>query len=94
MAKQFSIEEVRKELKKVNQFGDIIANSEYTKVKEYIGSGNYHLNALFSGDLFRGVPCNRGIAVAGESGCVQKNQKIRIYKIKSNPNGKHKLKFE
>ena len=69
MAKQlFSIDEVRKELKKVNQFGDIIANSEYTKVKEYIGSGNYHLNALFSGDLFRGIPCNRGIAVAGESG--------------------------
>ena len=68
MAKQISIDEVRKELKKVNQFGDIIANSEYTRTKERIGTGNYHLNALFSGDLFGGVPCNRGVAVAGESG--------------------------
>lgn len=69
MAKVFSIDEVKKELKKLNQFGDIISNSDYTKVKEYISTGNYHLNALFSGDLFKGVPCNRGVAVSGESGC-------------------------
>ena len=69
MAKQqVSIDDVRKELKKANQFGDIIANSDYTKTKEYIGTGNYHLNALFSGDIFKGLPSNKGVAVSGESG--------------------------
>jgi hypothetical protein len=89
--KTFSLDEVRKELKTINQFGGVISSTDFTKTLEYIGTGNYHLNALFSGDLFKGIPCNKGVAIVGESGCVQKNQRIKIYKIKSNPNAKHKI---
>lgn len=85
MAKEFSIGELQKELRKINPFGDVISKSDFSKITEWIDTGNYHLNAVFSGDLFGGIPNNRTICLAGDSGCVQKNQKIRVYKIKSNP---------
>jgi len=87
MAKEFLISELQKELRKINPFGDVISKSDFSKITEWIDTGNYHLNAVFSGDLFGGIPNNRTICLAGDSGCVQKNQKIRIYKIKSNPYG-------
>jgi RecA/RadA recombinase len=68
MSKEFSIEELQKELKKVNPFGDVISKSEFSKITEWIDTGNYHLNAVFSGDLFGGIPNNRTICLAGDSG--------------------------
>ena len=68
MAKEFSIAEIQKELKKINPFGGEIATSEFSKITEWIDTGNYHLNAVFSGDLFGGIPNNRTICLAGESG--------------------------
>jgi RecA/RadA recombinase len=68
MAKEFSITEIQKELKKVNPFGDVISKSDFSKITEWIDTGNYHLNAVFSGDLFGGIPNNRAICLAGESG--------------------------
>ena len=68
MAKEFSILEIQKELKKVNPFGDVISKSDFSKITEWIDTGNYHLNAVFSGDLFGGIPNNRSICLAGESG--------------------------
>jgi RecA/RadA recombinase len=68
MSKEFSINELQKELKKVNPFGDVISKSDFSKITEWIDTGNYHLNAVFSGDLFGGIPNNRTICLAGESG--------------------------
>lgn len=85
MSKEFSISELQKELKKINPFGDVISKSDFSKITEWIDAGNYHLNAVFSGDLFGGIPNNRTICLAGESGCVHRNQKIRVYKMRSNP---------
>jgi RecA/RadA recombinase len=68
MSKEFSISELQKELKKVNPFGDVISKSDFSKITEWIDTGNYHLNAVFSGDLFGGIPNNRTICLAGESG--------------------------
>ena len=68
MAKEFSITDIQKELKKINPFGGEIATSEFSKISEWIDTGNYHLNAVFSGDLFKGIPNNRTICLAGESG--------------------------
>jgi RecA/RadA recombinase len=68
MAKEFSIGEIQKELKKINPFGDVISKSSFSKITEWIDTGNYHLNAAFSGDLFKGIPNNRSICLAGESG--------------------------
>ncbi len=68
MSKEFSISELQKELKKVNPFGDVISKSDFSKITEWIDTGNYHLNAVFSGDLFGGIPNNRTICLAGDSG--------------------------
>lgn len=68
MAKEFSIGELQKELRKINPFGDVISKSNFSKITEWIGTGNYHLNAVFSGDLFGGIPNNRTICLAGDSG--------------------------
>lgn len=68
MSKEFSIAELQKELKKVNPFGDVISKSDFSKITEWIDAGNYHLNAVFSGDLFGGIPNNRTICLAGDSG--------------------------
>lgn len=68
MSKEFSIAELQKELKKVNPFGDVISKSDFSKITEWIDTGNYHLNAVFSGDLFGGIPNNRTICLAGDSG--------------------------
>lgn len=68
MAKEFSIGELQKELRKINPFGDIISKSDFSKITEWIPTGNYHLNAVFSGDLFGGIPNNRTICLAGDSG--------------------------
>jgi RecA/RadA recombinase len=68
MSKEFSISEIQKELRKVNPFGDVISKSDFSKITEWIDTGNYHLNAVFSGDLFGGIPNNRTICLAGDSG--------------------------
>jgi RecA/RadA recombinase len=68
MSKEFSIADLQKELKKVNPFGDVISKSDFSKITEWIDTGNYHLNAVFSGDLFGGIPNNRTICLAGDSG--------------------------
>lgn len=71
MSKEFSILELQKELKKINPFGDVISKSDFSKITEWIDTGNYHLNAVFSGDLFGGIPNNRSICIAGESGTAK-----------------------
>jgi RecA/RadA recombinase len=68
MSKEFSISEIQKELKRVNPFGDVISKSDFSKITEWVNTGNYHLNAVFSGDLFGGIPNNRTICLAGDSG--------------------------
>lgn len=47
---------------------EIIAESAYSNIKEWIPSGNYMLNACMSGDLFKAVPAGRTVLLAGESG--------------------------
>ena len=90
MSKEFSISEIQKELKKVNPFGDVISKSDFSKITEWVDTGNYHLNAVFSGDLFGGIPNNRTICLAGESGTgktflllnmVREAQKMGYYVI-------------
>lgn len=68
MAKEFLISELQKELRKINPFGDVISKSDFSKITEWIDTGNFHLNAVFSGDLFGGIPNNRTICLAGDSG--------------------------
>lgn len=47
---------------------EIIEDSKYANIDEWIPTGSYILNATLSGSLFRGMPNRRSICLAGESG--------------------------
>lgn len=68
MAKTFTIEDIQKELRSINPFGNTLDKSESATTSEWYGTGNYHLNAAISGDIFKGIPNNKSIMVSGDSG--------------------------
>ncbi len=68
MAKQFSFNDLDAALTKINPKGSIITNNTFSKIDEYIPSGNYMFNAQLTGSLFGGIPNSRSICFAGESG--------------------------
>jgi RecA/RadA recombinase len=68
MAKQLSFTDLDTLLTKVNDKGSIITHNTFSKIDEWIGTGNYLLNAQLSGSLFGGYPNSRSTCVAGESG--------------------------
>lgn len=64
----FSFNDLDKAMSKVDPLGSIVTQNEFSKIEEWISTGNYILNAQISGSIFKGVPANRGIVFAGESG--------------------------
>ena len=68
MAKQLSFADLDTALSKVSPKGSIITNNTFSKIDEWISTGNFLLNAQLSGSLFGGYPNSRSICVAGESG--------------------------
>lgn len=68
MAKQFSFTELDTALTKINPKGSIITHNTFSKIDEYIPTGNYLFNAQLTGSLFGGIPNSRSICFAGESG--------------------------
>jgi len=68
MAKTFSFTELDTALTKINPKGSIITTNTFSKIDEYIPTGNYMLNAQLTGSLFGGIPNSRSICFAGESG--------------------------
>lgn len=91
MAKQFSFADLAAEISKVDDLGSIATSNSFSEITEWIGLGNYLLNAQVSGSLFGGAPNKRSVMLAGPSGCLPKNSKIRIYKIKDS-NNERKIK--
>ena len=80
MAKgNFSFEDLDKAMSKVDSLGSIITENEFSKIGEWIPTGNYLLNAQISGSMFKGLPSNRGVVFAGESGCLSENSEIEVY---------------
>ncbi|MFW6281458.1 MAG: hypothetical protein ACOC1O_01515 [bacterium] len=63
--------------------GDMIEDSPYAHIDEWLNTGSYILNAALSGSLFGGVPNRRSVVWAGEQGCLQKDEEVEIYQFKS-----------
>lgn len=55
-------------INKIDKTTEIIEDSVYSNIKEWIPTGNYMLNACISGDLFKGVPSGRVTTLVGEEG--------------------------
>lgn len=68
MAKELTFTELDSILSKIDDKGSIITKNTHSKIDEWIGTGNYILNAQISGSLFGGIPNSRSICLAGESG--------------------------
>jgi len=66
--KEFTFDDLNKALGKHSIYGDTIDKSTFSKIDEFIGTGNYLLNACLSGSLFGGIPNNRSVCFAGPSG--------------------------
>lgn len=65
---EVSLTDLRAKLKGIVPFGEQMDKSDYTRITEWIHTGNYNLNAAISGSLFRGFPNARSGALMGESG--------------------------
>jgi hypothetical protein len=80
-------------LNKIAPDGEILDINPIARIDEWIGTGSYILNAALSGSIFGGIPNRRSLVLAGEEGCLEKNQEVEIYRIK-NPNisRKHEIK--
>ncbi len=68
MSKTLSFSDLDNLLSKVNDKGSIITTNSFSRIDEWIPTGNYMLNAHISGSLFGGYPNSRSICIAGESG--------------------------
>lgn len=66
--KDFTFDDLNKTLADLNPLGSVMSQSNFSEVTEWIDTGNYHLNACISGDMFKGWPNNRSCSVAGPSG--------------------------
>lgn len=68
MAKEFSFNDLDEQLTKISPKGSIMTINSFSRIDEWINSGNYLLNAQLSGSLFGGIPNSRSVCLAGESG--------------------------
>ena len=55
-----------------------LSESDLIDPKDYISTGNYAVNKIISGSMFKGIPSNRITTFYGESGCVPMNTKIYV----------------
>lgn len=62
--------------KKINV--QTLSESDLIDPKDYISTGNYAVNKIISGSMFKGIPSNRITTFYGESGCVPLTTKVYV----------------
>ncbi len=55
-----------------------LSESDLIDPKDYISTGNYAVNKIISGSMFKGIPSNRITTFYGESGCVPLTTKVYV----------------
>lgn len=55
-----------------------LSESDLIDPKDYISTGNYAVNKIISGSMFKGIPSNRITTFYGESGCVPPTTKVYV----------------
>jgi hypothetical protein len=79
MAKEFSFDELDGVMSKIDSLGSVMTKNNYSKIDEWIGTGNYLLNAQISGSVFKGIPNSRSIVFSGVSGCLHPDTKLKVW---------------
>lgn len=68
-AGEFSFDDLNKMMSKNSKWGGLMSDGAgVSEITEYIPTGNYILNAAFTGSLFQGIPNNRSVEIYGPSG--------------------------
>jgi len=68
MAKKLSFADLDSKLTKISPYGSVLTKNSFSKIDEWIPTGNYMFNAQISGSIFGGVPNCRSFCIAGDSG--------------------------
>lgn len=79
MSKEFSFDELDKAMTKIDPLGSMMNVNTFSRIEEWIGTGNYLLNAQISGSMFKGIPNSRSIMLSGESGCLHPDTELEVY---------------
>lgn len=65
---EFSFDDLNKVMSKNSKWGGLMSDGAgVSEITEYIPTGNYILNAAFTGSLFQGIPNNRSVQIYGPS---------------------------
>lgn len=72
-----------------NENVSIVSDGTYADTCGFIDTGSYSLNALFSGDIYGGIPDNKITAIAGEEATGKTYFSLSILKhfLDTNPDG-------
>lgn len=62
-----TFDDINKQLATTSPWGGMMTEDTTSSVKDYLHTGNYILNAAFSGSILKGIPTNRTIVLSGES---------------------------
>lgn len=69
---EFSFDDLNKAMNKNSKWGGLMSEGAgVSEITEYIPTGNYILNAAFTGSIFQGLPNNRSIEIFGPSGTAK-----------------------
>lgn len=71
------------EIDEINPFATYLNDNTLSRVSGWIDTGSYVLNAIISGSINGGIPKGRVTMLAGESMCLTKDQKIKVYKMRT-----------
>lgn len=71
------IKSLMKSIRKITE-SESFASSKYSEVTEWISTGDYGLNRIISGSIYRGIPAGRVVLLGGESQCTPRNQRVNI----------------
>ena len=83
VAKEGQLPDPFEMMKAIDDSVEILEDSVFSNIKEWVSTGNYMLNACISGSLFGGVPSGKIISLIGESGCMPGDEKIEIYRFRN-----------
>ena len=64
MSKQFSFDELDKAMTKIDPLGSMMNINTFSRIDEWIGTGNYLLNAQICGSIFKGIPNSRSVMLS------------------------------
>ncbi len=63
----FDFRQLSKNIDSFSELGGILCDGKYGEVTEWIQTGNYALNGLISGDIFKGIPAGKITVFSGPS---------------------------